>query len=101
MTLQPCGIRKALELVFGATDISIKKQYPDERYGFFSDKSGATYYFATTDTPRLIPALSCLENGEIGLMYRTAKDRKDFTGGYNTWDFNKKLHEIGYKLMTK
>ena len=34
------------------------------------------------------------------MMYRTAKDRNDFIGGTNQWDFNRKLQEKGYMLSS-
>ena len=46
--------------------------------GFFS-KDGQTYYFSLPD----VRGMHLLSN--ISLMYRTAKDRKDFTGGCNQW----------------
>ena len=36
--------------------------------------------------------------GVSGIMYRTAKDRKDYTGGTNQWDFNSRLQSMGYML---
>lgn len=36
----------------------------------------------------------------LGMMYRTAKDRNDFIGGTNQWDFNRKLQEKGYMLSS-
>lgn len=31
-------------------------------------------------------------------MYRTAKHRKDWTGGVNQWNFNNLLKEKGYEV---
>ncbi len=35
------------------------------------------------------------------VMYRTAEHRRDYTGGYNTWDFERKLAELGYEMSLK
>lgn len=35
------------------------------------------------------------------VMYRTAKDLKDYTGGQNTWNFERALERIGYQLSLK
>ena len=32
------------------------------------------------------------------VMYRTAKHRKDWTGGTNRWDFERRLAEAGYQM---
>lgn len=41
---------------------------------------------------------------EVGgnyVMYRTAKDTKDFTGGTNCWDFEQRLRKIDYQMDGK
>ena len=35
------------------------------------------------------------------VMYRTAQHRRDWTGGFNQWDFERKLAEIGYAMDGK
>ena len=35
------------------------------------------------------------------VMYRTAQHRKDWTGGFNQWDFERRLAEIGYEMSMK
>ncbi len=51
--------------------------------GFFT-KNGKFYYFSW-------------HNGDSSMMYRTAKDNKDFTGGSNQWV--KLNEELGNKLF--
>jgi len=43
--------------------------------GFFTSKTGQVYYFSLSDVR------GCPNQ----LMYRTAKDYKDYTGGMNQW----------------
>lgn len=54
-------------------------------YGFFTSKSGQVYYLSCSDTRFF---------GYIRIMYRTAKDYKDYTGGCNRYIEPKKLKEI-------
>lgn len=96
--MKPCGIRKALEVI-GATNIEIHKNY-HEQSGFF-EEDGQLYYFMTADDrwPGLEASFTPdYMQGEIPVMYRTAKHRKDYTGGDNRWDFLQILHKYGYKL---
>ena len=44
--------------------------------GFFTSASGQIYYLSVSDV-RYFPY--------VRIMYRTAKDYKDFTGGSNQW----------------
>ena len=56
----------------------------------FATKDGQLYYFSLEDlrwSPRV--------------MYRTAESTKDYTGGYNRWDFEEKLADMGYKVFEK
>ena len=82
------SLKKAIEIL-GGTEIELHKGY---YYcsGFFN-WNGQLYYISTMD----------LRTGkEIRVMYRTAKDRKDYTGGTNTWDFASKLAEKGYHVSS-
>lgn len=84
--MKAISIKKALEL-YGAENIEIHRGFR-YRSGFF-DKEGQTYYFF----------VSCI--GQIcgeDMMIRTAKDRKDFTGGINTFPMTSFLKERGYHL---
>lgn len=86
------SLKKAIQLVFpNATDIKINKMYY-ECSGFFN--VGEQVYYISSPDVRFwdINSLS------LGIMYRTAKDRKDYTGGTNQWDFNERLQNLGYKL---
>lgn len=55
---------------------------------FASDKDNNMYYFSIED----------LRDYQPRIMYRTARDTKDYTGGVNQWDFEKKLEKLGYKV---
>lgn len=73
--MRQVSLSRALKL-YGATNIEIHKGY-NYRSGFF-EKGGQLYYFATKD-------FRC---GNIdNLLIRTAKDRKDYIGGTNTFPF--------------
>ena len=39
--------------------------------------------------------------GGKSVMYRTAEHRKDWKGGFNQWDFERKLGELGYEMSMK
>jgi len=54
-------------------------------YGFFTSKSGQAYYLSCSNT-------RCYDYTQ--LMYRTAKDYNDYTGGRNCYIEPKKLKEI-------
>ena len=47
--------------------------------GFFTNHTGQTYYFSFSD------ARDCSFDHIPNLMYRTAKDYKDYRGGANQW----------------
>ena len=93
--MKKVSLKKAIEIVFPqATDIKLNKGY---YYcsGFFN-VGEQVYYISSADVRTSnINAL-----GVSGIMYRTAKDRTDYTGGVNTWDFNYKLQEKGYMLSS-
>lgn len=84
--MRKISLKKALEL-FGGKNIEVHKGY-QYRYGFF-DKDNQCYYFNTN------------VNGfgiRCGTLIRTARDRKDYTGGANTYPLESFLEERGYKL---
>ena len=69
----------------GATDIMIGRGHFYVS-GFFKSATGQPYYFSLSDVRGMEYSLrnnpdSCGSQ----LMYRTAKDYKDFTGGGNQW----------------
>ena len=90
-SMKKVSLRKAIQLL-GGENIKLTAGY---YYcsGFF-DKNGQTYYISTADI-RTRPL-----NHTMSIMYRTAKDRKDFTGGTNQWDFNQRLNEMGYEVSS-
>lgn len=87
--MKKVSLKKAIQLL-GGENIKLFAGY---YYcsGFF-DKNGQTYYISTADI-RTSPL-----NHNHSIMYRTVKDRKDFVGGTNQWDFNQKLNEMGYEV---
>ena len=87
--MKKISLKKALEML-GFTNIEIHRGY-NYRSGFM-EKDGQTYYFATGDLRWQQPA------NNMFLMTRTAKDRKDFTGGPNEFWVVGKLAEKGYVL---
>lgn len=103
--MKQISFRAALKLL-GVQDISLRKLggTPVETTGFFTGtglnpapaifskapfQCGQTYYVTYQERPLV---------GLGKVMYRTAKDRKDFTGGNNQWDFEAILANLGYKL---
>ena len=86
--MKKIGLRKAIQL-FGGDAIELHKGY-HYQYGFF-EKGGQLYYINTQDD-------RCSIGGLPPVMYRTAKHRKDWTGGNNTWDFCSTLKSLGYEL---
>ncbi len=60
----------------GCTNLEMSRQFY-YYCGFFTSPSGQTYYFSISDVRH------GFNDGK--LMYRTAKDRKDFRGGANQW----------------
>lgn len=55
----------------------------------WATKDGQLYYFHLED----------LRDTHPHLYYRTAEHMKDYTGGYNRWDAEDKLAELGYKVV--
>ena len=57
--------------------------------GFFTSANGQIYYFSLSDVRGRVEKL----------MYRTAKDYKDYTGGANQWV--KLMPDMAYKMNLK
>lgn len=87
--MKKVSLKKAIEIL-GGTDIELHANY---YYcsGFFN-WNGQLYYISTADVR------TCPLNHSMSIMYRTAKHRKDFTGGTNTWNFYNLLKEKGYEV---
>lgn len=66
----------------GATNIKIEAGH-FYISGFFTSPSGQIYYFSLPDVRGMEYILQ--RGCSVELMYRTAKDYKDFTGGPNQW----------------
>lgn len=93
--MKKISLRKAIQVVFPqASDIKLTKGY-FYCSGFFNIGE-QTYYISTMD----VRTADFNSKGVSGIMYRTAKDRKDFTGGTNQWDFNSRLQEKGYLISS-
>ena len=95
-------IKSALQKM-GAADIQMKDMstptFPYDRSGFFTAtrdsetfKKGTTYYFSYS------PEMARF--GLDSMMYRIAKDRNDFHGEANQWEFSAKLARMGFKIAT-
>lgn len=87
--MKKVSLKRGLELL-GFTNIEVHKNY-NYRSGFM-DKDGQTWYFLTSDLRFCKPA------NVTFLMCRTAKDRKDYTGGQNQYFAVPRLAEMGYVL---
>jgi len=91
--MKKVSLKKAIEIVFPkATNIKITKGYY-YCFGFFNVDE-QVYYISSGDIR--IADFNAL--GVSGIMYRTAKDRNDFIGDVNQWDFNKQLQDKGYLI---
>jgi hypothetical protein len=84
------SLKKGLALL-GFNTIKVSKGTYNYRSGFM-DKDGQTYYFSTRDLRSDLP---CSDNF---LLIRTARDRKDYKGGINTYNGVRELREMGYEL---
>lgn len=71
----------------GCTNIEMSRQFY-YFYGFFTSPTGQTYYFSCSDVRHF---------GYDEILYRTAKDRKDFTGGSNQYVSKDELSSIRIK----
>lgn len=68
----------------GCTDINLDYGFYFY-YGFFTSKSGQVYYLSCSDIRHF---------GYEKILYRTAKNYKDYTGGSNQYIEPKKLNQI-------
>ena len=89
--MKKVSLKKAIEIL-GGTNIELHRGYY-YCYGFY-EKDGQLYYISTSDIR------TCPLNSSASIMYRTAKDRKDYTGGVNTWDFYDRLAKKGYEVSS-
>jgi hypothetical protein len=80
------NFKKAIE-VLGYNIIKYSKGY-NFRTAFATDSNGDMFYFSIEDLRDTTPKL----------MYRTARDTKDYTGGSNRWDMESRLERLGYKV---
>lgn len=91
--MKTIGLKKALQIIFGATNIKLRRariDYAKELSGFFDGVDGKIYY---------VSAKACPACGLPPVMYREAKSRKDFVGcGNNKWDLLRRLELKGFAL---
>lgn len=87
--MKKISLRQALKII-GAKNIELHKGFYYQS-GFY-ELNDQLYYIATSDDRFYKP------NGELHIYYRTAKHRKDYTGGTNRHDFNQKLNSLGYSV---
>lgn len=83
---QKSRITKVLKNL-GCTEIEFSMQFYYFS-GFFTSKSGQVYYFSSSDVRH---------GGYSKLLYRTAKDYKDYTGGFNQYVSTDDLTSINVK----
>lgn len=89
--MKTIGLRKALQIIFGATNIKLSRSkinWQKEFSGFFDSADGKTYYVNA-------------QNPTVGLspvMYREVESRKDYIGKNNQWDFCRRLELKGFAL---
>lgn len=61
--------------------------------GFFTAPSGQVYYISLSDVRSFREDDMCFGS----LMYRTAKDYKDYTGGSNQWVSLDKVQNVNFR----
>lgn len=98
MALKKISFKKAIETVFqGATNIKLKtgkvNGSNDCISGFFTCNDTEVYYIH-----RDLRSNFSFNFDASGVMYRSARDYRDYSGGTNTWDFSTKLHNLGYRI---
>jgi hypothetical protein len=76
-------ITKALTKM-GCTNVQMSRQFY-YFYGFFTSKSGQVYYFNCSD-------VRFFKDDKI--LYRTAKDYKDYRGGSNCYVDSNRIEEM-------
>ena len=86
--MKTVGLKKAFTLL-GYKNIEISRGY-NYRSGFM-EKDGQLFYFMTGD-------LRDRQDDNFFVLVRTAKDRKDYIGGPNTYPVIHALNRLGYKL---
>ena len=79
------GLRKAISIM-GGTEIELHRAW-GYIYGFFNLNDQLMYVYRND-----------LPTSGLGTLTRTAKHRKDWTGGPNQWDFDRKLTAKGYTI---
>lgn len=82
--MKTINFKKAIE-VLGYKIVKYNKGY-NYRSAFATDQRNSMFYFSIED----------LRDNSPRLMYRTARDTKDYTGGSNQWDMEKRLYNLGY-----
>lgn len=83
--MKEVGLKKAISIM-GGTEITLQRGW---RYmsGFFN-LNGKLMYVSRNDEPM---------HG-LGTLVRTARHRKDWTGGMNEWWFDSELEKRGYTI---
>lgn len=84
--MKKISFKKAIE-VLGYEIVKYNKGY-NYRSAFAKDDRDQMWYFNIED----------LRDSEPTLMYRTANDEKDYTGGTNRYDMNDRLRILGYEV---
>lgn len=85
--MKKVNFKKAIELL-GYEIVKYSNGY-NYRSCFAMDKENNMYYFSIED----------LRDREPKVMYRTARDARDYTGGINQWDFKRRLERLGYEVL--
>lgn len=88
--MKKISLKKAIEVI-GGVNIELKANYC-EQSGFF-EKDGQLYYINSGDIRMR------RSDGQLNVMYRTAKHRKDYVGGVNRCDFVRELNNRGYEVV--
>ena len=94
--MKKIGFRAALKKM-GASEITMYSIYgnPEKEWSAFFIGNGGVFKENQLYYAHYNPNFSY---GANKVYFRTAKDRKDYTGGFNQWGFENELKRIGFEL---
>lgn len=91
--MRKVSLKKAITLIFGEV-VNLK------RSKIYCNVGKEFHFFFTQKNSNIIYNLYYRDIGYTNkkVMYRQVKSYSDFVGGYNRWDFEEKLKNLGYYL---
>lgn len=90
--MEQVSLKKGIETLYpNATEIRVKRNHTTIS-GFFT-VGEQVFYISQELGQNYVKNLD-----KSGIMYRKAKDYRDYTGEQNIWDFSKRLEQYGLKV---